>query len=170
MNTDPYIISSDVRKHSLIQYEYKGKDYKYKMTACHPAAHNSTILERDIRVLEAGKDFLSVTNEYVTGRWMTPNKLIIVEGMSVTFVNPDLFDLMIYFYTDAETEFERRYGWDIFERGAKKEYLTHSHKHRRIQYDEFMHPYSEHFDMVIKSTDEELIIEEIPFTRKGTCL
>lgn len=160
LNTDPYIISSDVRKYSLIKYPYEGVDYEYKMTACHPAAHNSTTLERDVRMLKEGRDFLSITNDYVTGKWMTPKKVIIIEGMSVAFINPELFDMMIYFYTDPETELERRFGRDIFERGTKKEYLIHSHKHRRIQYDLFMHPYNEVFDIVIKNSDEEVIIEK----------
>lgn len=160
LNTDPYIVSSDVRKHSLINYTFEGVDYEYKMTACHPAAHNSTILERDIHVLKEGKDFLSITNDYVTGKWMPPKNITIIEGMTVAFVNPELIDLMIYFYTDAETELERRYGRDIFERGTKKEYLTDSHSHRRMQYDVFMHPYSKQFDIIIKSMDEEIIIEK----------
>jgi uridine kinase len=47
MNTDPYIIT-DVRKYSIINYQYKGENHHYKMTACHPATHQLMTLERDI--------------------------------------------------------------------------------------------------------------------------
>lgn len=160
LNTDPYILSSDVRNYSLIPYSCEGIDYKYKMTACHPAAHAVSILERDLRVLKEGKDFLSITNHYVTGQWIAPKKVTIVEGMSTAFVNLNLFDLTLYFYTDSDTELERRLERDISERGTKKEYLIDSHQHRRIQYDVFMHPYSRNFDIVIQNSNQEYRIEK----------
>ena len=52
--------------------------------------------------------------------------------MCVAFTNPKLFDLLIYFYTDGETEFERRSVRDVKERGMDIEYLKQSHDDRRM--------------------------------------
>lgn len=84
----------------------------------------------------------------------------IVEGMSVAFINSNVFDYSFYFYTDEETELIRRYGRDIAERGADREHLKHSHRQRRMQYDSFMHPFSENFDCIIKSSNTAMAIEK----------
>ena len=70
--------------------------------------------------------------------------------MSAAFINPNLLDLKIYFYTDGETELKRRSIRDIVERGIDIKQLRQSHEERRIQYEVFMHPYSQHFDIIIK--------------------
>ncbi|MFC7366344.1 MULTISPECIES: uridine kinase family protein [Bhargavaea] len=155
LNTDPYIVSSSIRKHSDIKYPYKGTLHHFKMTACHPAAHHIPSLERDIRMIREGLDLLTIETHYSSAeRLSSENNVTIVEGMSVAFADPELFDLLIYFYTDGSTELERRFGRDIEERGTELEYLKQSHNERRIQYEVFMHPYSEHFDTIIKSTKE----------------
>lgn len=46
LNTDPYIVSSSIRKYALIDYTYKGTLHRSKMTACHPAAPYSFIRKR----------------------------------------------------------------------------------------------------------------------------
>ena len=79
--------------------------------------------------------------------------------MSVAFAKPELFDLLIYFYTNDDLELERRLGRDIEERGMDTNYLMQSHNERRIQYEVFMHPYSKNFDIIIKSTKETSIVE-----------
>ena len=89
--------------------------------------------------------------------------MTIVEGMSVAFINPDVFDLKIYFYTDGETELTRRSSRDIAERGTDINYLKQSHEERRIQYEVFMHPYSQHFDIIIKNYDEAIYLEKNTF-------
>ncbi|MFK4289108.1 uridine kinase [Bacillus sp. RC240] len=88
---------------------------------------------------------------------------MIVKGMSVAFINPDLFDLKIYFYADGETELMRRSSRDIAERGADINYLRRSHAERRIQYEVFMHPYSQCFDIIIKNSDEAICLEKNTF-------
>ena len=45
INTDPYIITSQLRQYTTIQYRYQNKDYQSKMTACHPDAHHTPSLE-----------------------------------------------------------------------------------------------------------------------------
>ncbi|OUB31186.1 phosphoribulokinase [Bacillus thuringiensis serovar yunnanensis] len=164
INTDPYIVSSDIRKHAVIHYTYQNENHRYKMTACHPAAHHLVALERDIQMVRAGLDFYTIDTHYMKSKLISSkNKVTIVEGMSAAFINPDLFDLKIYFYTDGETELMRRSSRDIAERGADISYLRQSHEERRIQYEVFMHSYSQRFDIIIKTSDETICLEKNTF-------
>ncbi|MBO9128549.1 phosphoribulokinase [Bacillus sp. 165] len=164
INTDPYIISSNVRKHTIIHYTYQNEDHGYKMTACHPSAHHLPSLERDIQMVRDGLDLYTIDTHYMKSKLISPkNNVTIVEGMSVAFINPDLFDLKIYFYTDGETELRRRVNRDVIERGTDINYLRKSHEERRIQYEVFMHPYSQHFDIIIKTSDETIYLEKNTF-------
>ncbi|TKH11737.1 phosphoribulokinase [Bacillus wiedmannii] len=161
INTDPYIVSSDIRKHAVIHYTYQNENHRYKMTACHPAAHHLAALERDIQMVRDGLDFYTIDTHYMKSKLISSeNKVTIVEGMSAAFINPDLFDLKIYFYTDGETELMRRSSRDIAERGADINYLRQSHEERRIQYEVFMHSYSQCFDIIIKTSDETICLEK----------
>lgn len=164
LNTDPYIVSSAIRKHAQIDYTYEGILHRFKMTACHPAAHHIPALERDIQMLKEGMDLRTIDTHYSESKILTSqNKVTIVEGMCVAFANPELFNLLIYFYTDGDTEMKRRLGRDINERGMDVEYLKQSHNERRIQYELFMHPYSKNFDVVVKSNKEAINIEKSTF-------
>lgn len=164
INTDPYIVSSNIRKHAIIDYTYLNENHHYKMTACHPSAHHLPSLERDVQMVRAGLDFYTMDTHYMKSELISSkNKVTIIEGMSVAFINPDLFDLKIYFYTDEETELVRRSSRDIVERGADINYLNQSHKERRIQYEVFMHPYSQRFDIIIKNSDETICVEKNAF-------
>ncbi|MEH7460112.1 P-loop NTPase fold protein [Bacillus sp. JJ1127] len=168
INTDPYIVSSDIRKHAIIHYTYQNENHQNKMTACHPSAHHLSALERDVQMVRAGLDFYTIDTHYMKSELISSkNKVTIVEGMSVAFINPDLFDLKIYFYTDGETELMRRSSRDIAERGANINYLRQSHEERRIQYEVFMHPYSQHFDIIIKNSDEAICLEKNTFEFYG---
>lgn len=162
LNTDPYIISSNLRKYTVLDYEYKNEKHHYKMTACHPAAHNLEALERDINMIRDGLDFYTIGTHYMENTIISSQRKVnIVEGMSVAFIDPNLFDLKIYLYTDGDTELNRRGVRDVSERGADFDYIRQSHEERRIQYDLFMHPYHRNFDIVIKSSNEEVIYEKI---------
>ncbi|MFB7142867.1 uridine kinase [Gottfriedia sp. NPDC056225] len=161
INTDPYIIGSHLRKYTSINYKYKNEVHHDKMTACHPSAHNVATLERDIRMLRDGLDFYTIGTNYVKSALIfSQNKINIIEGMSVAFTDPNLYDLKIYLYTDGETELKRRGIRDVSERGTDINYLRKSHDERRIQYDLFMHPYHLNFDIVVKNTDTDYIIEK----------
>lgn len=125
------------------------------MTACHPSAHHLPSLERDVQMVREGLDLYTIDTHYMKSELISSkNKVTIIEGMSVAFINPDLFDLKIYIYTNGETELMRRSSRDLVERGTDIKYLRQSHEERRIQYELFMHPYSQHFDVIIKSSDE----------------
>lgn len=80
--------------------------------------------------------------------------------MSVAFTNPDLFDLKIYLYTDGETELMRRSFRDVTERRVNLNFLRQSHEERRIQYELFMHPYHQNFDIVIRNSNEGFFLEK----------
>ena len=161
INTDPYIVSSAVRKHSVIEYEYKNENHQSKMTACHPEAHHLFALDRDVRMVREGMDFYTLDVPYEPSRLISSdNNLTIVEGMSVAFSKPDLYDLKIYFYTDGETELMRRGIRDVNERGMEVDYLRKTHDERRIQYEVFMHPKSVLFDVVVRNSDEGYWVEK----------
>ncbi|MCK0473695.1 uridine kinase [Halalkalibacter sp. APA_J-10(15)] len=160
INTDPYIIT-DVRKYTAIDYEYHNENYSYKMTACHPAAHNLLALERDIMMIRDSVDFYTIGTHYLKSTLISSlNKINIVEGMSVAFLDPNLFDLTVYLYTEGETELIRRGVRDVSERGANFNYIKQSHEQCRIQYNLFMHAYHKNFDIVIKNSNEEVILEK----------
>ena len=164
INTDPYIIGSNLRKYTLLDYEYNNEAHHYKMTACHPTAHNLSALERDIHMIRDGLDFYTISTHYRESTLISSqNKVTIVEGMSIAFINPELFDLTVYLYTDGETELNRRGIRDVSERGTDIHYLRQSHEERRIQYDLFMHPYHRNFDVVLKNTNEEFFLEKNDF-------
>jgi len=80
--------------------------------------------------------------------------------MTVAFTDPNLYDLKVYFHTDGETELARRGIRDVSERGTDINYLRKSHEERRIQYDLFMHPYHQNFDIVLKNSNENYILEK----------
>lgn len=167
INTDPYIIDSGVRSHAAIDYKYKNENHRYKMTACHPSAHHLPSLERDVRMIREGLNFCTIDTHYMRSELISSEKNItIVEGMSVAFIDAALFDLRIYFYTDGETELRRRSTRDIDERGRKINQLRQSHEERRIQYEVFMHPYSQNFDVIVKTVNEQVILEKINFDIK----
>lgn len=115
-------------------------------------------------MLKENMNLRTIDTHYLKSKILSSqNKLTIIEGMSVAFANPKLFDLLIYFYTDGDTELERRLGRDIEERGTDIDYLNQSHNERCIQYEVFMHPYSKHFDINIKSTKETIFVEKNTF-------
>lgn len=167
INTDPYIVSSNIRKHAFIDYTYQNENHRYKMTACHPSAHHLPSLERDVQMVKGGLDIYTIDTHYMKSELISSkNKVTIVEGMSVAFINPDLFNLTIYFYTDGETELIRRSSRDIVERGIDINYLRQSHEERRIQYEVFMHPYSQYFDIIIKTSEDAICLEKNSFEFK----
>ncbi|MBP3951768.1 uridine kinase family protein [Bacillus suaedae] len=161
INTDPYIIGSHLRKHTSINYDYMNEQHQGKMTACHPAAHNIYALERDIQMMRAALDFYTIGTHYSESKFISSqNRVSIIEGMTVAFTDPELYDLRIYLYTDGETELMRRGIRDVSERGTDLNYLRNSHDERRIQYDLFMHPFHQNFDLVIKNSNENYTLEK----------
>ncbi|MGD7043247.1 uridine kinase family protein [Jeotgalibacillus proteolyticus] len=160
VNTDPYIIPSSLRQYTTLKYLYQNVEHQSKLTACHPAAHNVPALERDINMLRGELDLYTIGTDYAESVHLSSKRITIIEGMTSAFVNPDLFDLMLFFYTDGETELERRGIRDVTERGADFSYLQQSHEQRRMQYELFMHPYRENFDIVIHNSNDNFSLEK----------
>ncbi|CAM3930663.1 hypothetical protein [Alkalicoccus chagannorensis] len=63
LNTDPYIMSN-VRRYTMMHYDYEGETQTHPMTACHPDAHHLDGLERDIHMMRAGLDFYTIDAWY----------------------------------------------------------------------------------------------------------
>lgn len=164
LNTDPYIISSKIRKLAMINYTYQGESHRSTITACHPSAHHLPSLERDIQMIQKGMNFCTIETHYKKSELISPQKNIsIIEGMSVAFIDPSLFDLKVYLYTDEDTEIMRRSTRDIIERGKNLTNLKKTHEQRRIQYELFMHPYSRNFDVIIKTVGDQIILEKVGY-------
>lgn len=160
ISTDPYITDSTLRGSTMLDYTVDGEVHRYKMTACHPAAHHLLSLERDVRMVREGIGFYTIDVPYLERTWIDPVKQItIVEGMSVAFLDHGYLDVSVYLYTDGETEFVRRAARDITERGVEMEYLKASHEERRLQYDLFMHPYRENFQTIVSIQGDKWTIE-----------
>lgn len=156
LNTDTYIIPSKYRKDIQASYEYVGDKHTYKLTACMPAAHELSSLTRDVLLLRDGGDLKTIDTYWSPTELLYGDKKVtIVEGMSVAFIDKDLLDLSIYIFTDEKTEFDRRTVRDVNERGRDLQQLKDSHHERRIQYELFMHPESESFDVVIDNSDDD---------------
>lgn len=161
INTDPYIVDSELRKNTLMSYEYNGRLHESKVTACHPAAHNRYALERDIQMIKKSLDFYTIGTSYSKSILISSKKQInIIEGMSVAFTDLSLYDLKIYLYTDGETELVRRSERDVFERGMDLNYLRRTHQERRIQYNVFMHELHKDFDIVIKNSNDNYMLKK----------
>ena len=60
--------------------------------------------------------------------------ILIVEGMSVGFLPKELFDKIICFNTDEETELKRRLSRDTTVRNRDASFILASHQMRREQY------------------------------------
>lgn len=156
LNTDAYIIPSKHRKDIQAKYEYEGDKHTYKVTACMPAAHELSSLTRDILLLRNGEDLKTIDAHWSPAEFLYGSrKVSIIEGMSVAFIDKNLFDLSIYIFTDEQTEFDRRSDRDVNERGRDVQHLRDSHNERRIQYELFMHPKSVDFDVVIDNSDNK---------------
>ncbi|MFD2830741.1 phosphoribulokinase [Corticicoccus populi] len=164
LNTDPYIIHGTYRKHLEAVYEYNGQIHRFKPTACMPSAHELSGLERDLKSIKGGRDVLTIHKEWMPEEVMSAGySVTVVEGMSIAFLDPALFDCSVYIYTDGETELNRRLDRDINDRGRKTEALYQSHEERRIQYELFMHPESVHFDILVNHSNDQFKIERTCF-------
>ncbi|KKK35416.1 hypothetical protein WN59_00860 [Salinicoccus sediminis] len=161
LNTDAYIIPGEYRKSLGAVYEYENEEYRGKVTACLPAAHELASLKRDLLMLRRGMDFLTIDADWAPEKIIHADRpFTIVDGMSTTFLEDRLFDLSIYIYTDGETELARRMERDVNDRGRSSEALISSHHQRRIQYELFMHEKRDEFDIVIDDTVGRFTVEK----------
>ena len=155
LETDPYVITGEYR--DLLS----SKDFPHqKVTACIPAVHELSSLERDICALQSSLDILSIGKAWSPSLRLSAQKpILIVEGMSAAFLSKSLFDLSICFYTDDQTELERRLARDVAVRERRSEWIEQTHLARREQYRHFYQPYLAAADLVICQSGNDFRIE-----------
>lgn len=81
--------------------------------------------------------------------------------MSAAFLPKGLFDLSICFYTDEETELERRLARDTAVRGRDMHCIRQTHTSRRQQYEHYYKVYQDEADFLISQTGEGFGIDKI---------
>lgn len=136
LETDPYVITGEYR--DLLS----SKDFPHqKVTACIPAVHELSSLERDICALQSGLDILTIGKAWSPSLRLSARKpILIVEGMSAAFLPKSLFDLSICFYTDEETELERRLARDVAVRERRSDWIKQTHLARESNIGPFISP------------------------------
>ena len=156
LETDSYVITGEYR--DLLS----SKDFPHqKVTACIPAVHELSSLERDICALQSGLDILTIGKVWSPSLRLSARKpILIVEGMSAAFLSKSLFDLSICFYTDDQTELERRLSRDVAVRERRPEWIEQTHLARREQYRHFYQPYLAAADLVICQSGNDFRIEK----------
>ena len=157
LETDPYVITGEYR--DLLS----SKDFPHqKVTACIPAVHELSSLERDICALQSGLDILTIGKAWSPSLRLSAQKpILIVEGMSAAFLPKSLFDLSICFYTDDQTELERRLARDVAVRERRPEWIEQTHLARREQYEHYYKMYQEEADFLSTQTEEGFGIDKI---------
>ena len=156
LETDPYVITGEYRD------LFSSKDFPHqKVKASIPAVHELSSLERDICALQSGLDILTIGKAWSPSLRLSARKpILIVEGMSAAFLPKSLFDLSICFYTDDQTELERRLARDVAVRERRLEWIEQTHLDRRDQYQHFYQPYLAAADLVICQSGNDFRIEK----------
>ena len=153
LETDPYITSN---RHLVVPKETPNQ----KVTACLPVAHELASLERDILALKAGMDILTIAEPWEPSEVLSGEKpILIVEGMSVGFLPKKLFDRTICFYTDDETELERRLVRDTAVRNRDASFILNTHKERRDQYNRYYKETESTADILVDQSGNQFIIK-----------
>ena len=159
LNTDTYIIEGHHLGNTYAEYTVDGVLSNFKITACMPIRHELNSLTRDIKVLRNGGRIMTIDKPWDAEKVLDGSrKVTIIEGMTTAFLEDFDFDLSVYLYTDSETELRRREKRDVEERGRDLDALIKSQEHRRHQYDLFMHPLSEKFDVIVDYSNNEFKI------------
>ena len=153
LETDPYITSG---RHLVVPKETPDQ----KVTACLPVAHELASLQRDILALQAGMDILTIEEPWKASEVLSGAKpILIVEGMSVGFLPKELFDKIICFYTDEETELKRRLARDTTVRKGDASIILASQQMRREQYLQYYKETESRADILVDQSDNKFQIK-----------
>ena len=153
LETDPYITSN---RHLVVPKELPDQ----KVTACLPVAHELASLQRDILALQAGMDILTIDEPWKPSQVLSGSKpILLVEGMSVGFLPKELFDKTICFYTDAETELERRLARDTIRRNRDASFILASHQMRREQYLQYYRETESKADILVDQSQDKFKVK-----------
>lgn len=166
LDTDPYIILNRYSQDALLEYDFGGQRVQHAITACHPLRHELSSLRRDVTMLAQGMDVLTIDTPWSPAKCLKGScPVTIVEGMTPTFLEADLFDLSLFFYTDDETELSRRLERDTTERGRDSDFVKRTHARRRQQYRLYMEPYKDDFDIIVNQSGNGFAVEKCVFPR-----
>ena len=155
LETDPYVIGSP--RGLVVPKDSPGQ----KVTACLSSAHELASLERDIRALQAGMDIRTIDQPWSPSHILSGSKpILIVEGMSVAFLPKFLFDQTICFYTDDETELERRLDRDVAFRHRDVDFIYRTHQIRRSQYRQYYKPTESQANILVNTSQNQFRIEK----------
>lgn len=155
LETDPYIIGSS--RDLVVPKDHPNQ----KVTACLSSAHELASLERDIQALQAGMDIRTIDKPWCPSVRLSGAKpILIVEGMSVAFLPKSLFDQTICFYTDDETELERRLSRDVAQRNREIDFIYRTHQIRREQYHQYYQPMEGEADILVNTSQDQFRIEK----------
>lgn len=158
LETDAYIISNS--SGVQVTYDLKGVEGCYQMPACHSARHELASLKRDILMFRKGMDLLTIDTSWSPSQIISgQGKLLIVEGMSSTFLEKELFDLSVFCDTDNETELQRRLQRDTSERGRQAHFVMQSHQHRRRQYQLYLEPVQKNGEFLLNQSQNKCLLE-----------
>ncbi len=161
IETDTYIVSNRTPQTLLLRDEVDGVEEIGTLTACHPSRHDFDSLRRDLTMLARGMDVLTIDTPWSPEYVLKADCLVtIVEGMTPTFLEKGLFDMSIFFYTDAETELARRLARDTTERGRDAAFVRQTQTHRRRQYQLYMEKYKKDFDVIVNQSSNQFKIEK----------
>ena len=153
LETDPYITSE---RHLVVPKQATDQ----KVTACLPVAHELASLQRDILALQAGLDILTIDEPWKPSEVLSGSKpFLIVEGMSVGFLPKELFDKTICFYTDEETELERRLARDTTMRNRDASFVLASHQMRREQYLRYYRKTESKADILVDQSEDKFKVK-----------
>ncbi|MEW4354937.1 phosphoribulokinase [Streptococcus pneumoniae] len=155
LETDVYVLDSSLR--DLVAPRTFPNQ---KVTACMPLAHELGSLERDIKALQAGLDILTIEKDWQASKRLSGGKpILIVEGMSVSFLSSTLFDVRICLYTDEETSLARRLTRDVAHCNRKEDFVRAMEKERRDQYHAYYEAYQAQADILINQSQNQFVIE-----------
>ena len=153
LETDPYITSE---RYLVVPKQAPNQ----KVTACLPVAHELASLQRDIIALQAGMDILTIDEPWKPSEVLSGSKpILLVEGMSVGFLPKELFDKTICFYTDEETELERRLARDTIMRNRDASFILASHQMRREQYLRYYRETESKADILVDQSEDKFKIK-----------
>lgn len=153
LETDPYITSE---RHLVVPKQAPDQ----KVTACLPVAHELASLQRDILALQAGMDVLTIDEPWKQSEVLSGSKpFLIVEGMSVGFLPKELFDKTICFYTNAETELERRLARDTIMRNRDASFVLASQQMRREQYLRYYRETESEADILVDQSEDKFKVK-----------
>ena len=108
-------------------------------------------------------DILTIDEPWKASEILSGAKpILIVEGMSVSFLPKELFDKTICFYTDEETELKRRLARDTTMRNRDASFILASHQMRREQYLRYYRETESEADILVDQSEDKF---EVNMTR-----